>query len=144
MPLMRSALATFALLLILAAGTARAEPSATAAQAEIRAVIEAQLEAFQVDDEARAFSFASPMIQEKFGDPATFMRMVRTGYPMVYRPRQVRFLELAEIEGELTQLVMVVGPDGMPAIAYYLMTQQPEGSWRINGCVIQRTADEVV
>ena len=46
----------------------------------IRSVIEAQLAAFQADDGETAFGFASPTIQEMFGNPANFLAMVRTGY----------------------------------------------------------------
>ncbi|HEY4037776.1 MAG TPA: DUF4864 domain-containing protein, partial [Burkholderiaceae bacterium] len=57
----------------LSAGDARA----------IRAVIEAQLDAMAADDEARAFSFASPSIRMQFDDASSFMTMVRQGYPML-------------------------------------------------------------
>ncbi len=43
----------------------------------VRAVIEAQLDAFRRDDAARAFSLATPGIRATFGDAETFMNMVR-------------------------------------------------------------------
>jgi len=110
----------------------------------IRSVIEAQLAAFQADDGASAFGFASPSIQQMFGDPATFLAMVRTGYMPVYRPREVRFQRLILYQGEPVQLVLLVGPDLEVVTAYYAMQKQPDGTWRINGCFLRPAADEAL
>ena len=101
----------------------------------IRGVIEAQLQAFRTDDSAQAFAYASPAIQSIFKNPDTFMSMVRAGYKPVYRPREVEFRDLVPVEGRWTQRVLVVGADGVPVVAQYVMEQQPDGSWRIDGCV---------
>lgn len=130
------------LFLVLMAGAAMAQvPAAdvgTADRGAIRGVIENQIAAFRRDDGPGAFAFASPNIKRMFGTPETFMEMVRTGYPQVYRPSSVSFGELVRTEGTLLQLVDVVGPDGLPVIAVYEMQQQPDGSWQINGCHILR------
>jgi len=59
---------------------------------EIKAVIGNQIEAFLADDFATAFTFASPMIREIFRTPENFGSMVRNGYPMVWRPAEIRYL----------------------------------------------------
>ena len=64
--------------------------------------------------------------------------MVRTSYQAVYRPRKVEFRDLAPETGRLVQRVLLVGPDGVPVVAVYLMQQQPDGTWRIDGCVFER------
>jgi len=110
----------------------------------IRSVIEAQLAAFQADDGDAAFGFASPAIQQMFGDPSNFLAMVKTGYMAVYRPRVVRFERLVSVQGEPVQLVLLVGPDLEVVTAFYAMQRQPDGSWRINGCVLQPAADEAL
>jgi hypothetical protein len=110
-------------------------------QAAIRAVISDQLAAFQRDDGPGAFAFASPFIQQKFGTPEIFLQMVRTGYPPVYRPREVQFRDLAWQDGRLYQKVFLVGPDGEPVLALYEMQRQPDGSWRINGCILTKSPD---
>lgn len=107
----------------------------------IRSVIEQQLKAFQVDDGAQAFGFASPDIQRMFQTPDRFMAMVRQGYQPVYRPREIRFLDVVDLDGVLTQRVLLVGPDGAVVTAYYAMERQPDGSWRIAGCVLQASPD---
>ena len=70
------------------------------------------------------------------------MAMVRQGYPPVYRPRSVDFRELVTSEGRIVQKVLFVGPDGVPVIAEYFMERQPDGSWRIDGCRLDRSGDQ--
>jgi ketosteroid isomerase-like protein len=109
-------------------------------RAAIRAVVEEQLAAFQRDDERAAFRLASPTIQQQFKSSGNFMRMVRSGYKAVYRPRDVQFGEIETVDGNIIQRVELIGPDGAPALAHYVMQRQPDGSWRINGCFL--TASE--
>jgi hypothetical protein len=105
-------------------------------QTAIRDVIEGQVEAFRRDDGAAAFGYASPSIQGMFGSAETFMDMVRQGYRPVYRPQVFEFREIVTLQGMVTQKVHVIGPDGRPVTAFYPMTQQPDGSWRIEGCYL--------
>ena len=106
-------------------------------QTAIRGVIEGQVEAFRRDDGEAAFGYASPNIRSLFGTPETFMDVVRQGYRPVYRPQVFEFREIVTLHGMPTQKVHVVGPDGRPVTAFYPMTQQPDGSWRIEGCYLQ-------
>mgnify|MGYP005866952153 CR=1 FL=1 len=128
------------LLLVLALPAVAADLTA-ADRSAIRAVVQAQLDAFQRDDHAAAFAFASPTIQALFRTPEGFMAMVRQGYAPVYRPRQVVFQDVVTDRGQPTQRVYVVGPDGRGVIAHYLMEQQPDGTWRIGGCILEPLAD---
>ena len=68
-------------------------------EAAMQSVISDQIEAFLAEDTTRAFDFASPFIQRKFGTPETFGDMVRQGYPMVWQPSDVTFLDLEVIDG---------------------------------------------
>ncbi|HVZ00656.1 MAG TPA: DUF4864 domain-containing protein [Dongiaceae bacterium] len=113
-------------------------------QTAIRHVIEAQLAAFQRDDGAEAFGYATPSIQQKFGDAANFMAMVKGGYPAVYRPRSVTFDQLVDTEFGPDQILQVIGPDGRAYTAHYIMQKQPNGSWMINGCYLTRGDDQSV
>jgi len=112
--------------------------------AAIRAVISHQLGAFLRDDQTAAFADASPTIQQIFHDPETFMQMVRSAYQPVYRSSSVAFRELGMVEGRLVQRVYMVGPDGIAVLADYEMQRQPDGTWRINGCSIERAPDQGV
>jgi Domain of unknown function (DUF4864) len=135
-----------ALIALLAlAGPAAAEdgaPLAPADAAAIRQVIEEQIQAFKRDDGNGAFAYASPMIQGRFRTPENFMAMVRAAYPQVYRPREVEFQDLADSAEGPIQEVIVVGPDGVPVMALYVMEKQADGSWRINGCYLTRISDQ--
>ncbi len=111
-------------------------------RAAIRTVIERQLDALRQDDAAGAFALASPEIQAKFETPERFLMMVQTSYQPVYRPRQVIFRDLTTLEGQLTQAVLLVGPDGVPVLALYPMQQQPDGSWKTAGCYLVPFKDE--
>jgi len=113
-------------------------------QAAIRQVIEAQLAAFQHDDGVAAFGYATPTIQQKFGDATNFMAMVKGGYPAVYRPRSVAFDKLVDTQFGPDQILRVVGPDGHAYTAHYLMQKQPDGTWMINGCYLTRGDDQSV
>ena len=113
-------------------------------QAAIRHVIEAQLAAFQRDDGAEAFGYATPAIQQKFGDATKFMAMVKGGYPAVYRPRSVTFDKLVDTEFGPDQILRVIGPDGAAYTAHYIMQKQPNGTWMINGCYLTRGDDQNV
>ena len=107
----------------------------TADRMAIRAVIERQLEAFRRDDAVNAFAFASPEIQAKYGTPENFMTAVKSFYEPVYRPQRTGgFTNLYVMDGQLTQPVLLVGPDGGFVVALYAMQRQRDGDWRILGC----------
>ena len=119
------------------------QPLEPADQAAIRAVIEAQLAAFQRDDAAAAFAHASPAIQRHFGDAETFMAMVKTGYRPVYRPARVTFRDVRWLNGGPAQVIDIIGADGRPVVAVYVMEQQPDGGWRIGGVFLTKSPDKV-
>jgi Domain of unknown function (DUF4864) len=161
--MVRSLLTQVVVLLVLAAANgARADAAGSLTEADrsaIRGVIEAQIAAFRADDGATAFSLASPSIQRQFGDPATFLAMVRTTYMPVYRPREVRFDRLFEARlGPRTELggrsgparvepiqtVLLVGPELEVVTAYYVMEKQADGRWRIDGCMLRESPDRAL
>lgn len=115
--------------LILAATLSLAPP----ARADgIDSTIRSQFDAFLADDFARAFTFASPAIKGLFGTPENFGAMVKQGYPMVYRPSDVKMLERREVAGTQVQRVMVTDQAGRTHVLDYQMIETPEG-WQING-----------
>lgn len=105
---------------------------AKAQDAPIQSIIERQLQAFQADDFATAFTFASPNIKGIFGTPENFGAMVTQGYPMVHRPGAVKMLELREVSGQTWQKVMITDQMGRTHLLDYQMIETPEG-WQING-----------
>lgn len=114
-------------------------PVAGADRTAIRQVIQRQMDAFQKDDGAAAFAFATPQLRERFGSADNFMSMVRGGYQPVYRPSQVSFGKLERTDDSVVQHVLVVAPDGAVHEALYFMERQKDGSWLIGGCLLMTT-----
>lgn len=104
---------------------------ASAGDVEIKETIGAQMDAFLVGDIVRAFDYASPTIQRLFRTPENFGGMVRDGYPMVWRPSDVQYLELRDISGSLWQKVMVTDTLGNIHLLDYQMVELENG-WKIN------------
>ncbi len=117
-------------------------PTSAADRAAIEDTISRQIEAFQRNDGEAAFAFADPGIRARFGDPETFMEMVRGGYLPVCRPQNARFLDLEDVDGDIVQSLLVVGPDRAPYFAYCTMRQQADGSSRIGRVHLVRAEDE--
>lgn len=110
--------------------TAASRP-AEAQENPIQSTIQNQITAFLADDFALAFTYASPTIKEVFGTADNFGRMVKEGYPMVYRPAEVEMLELREVAGNLWQRVRILDQAGRAHYLDYMMVETPDG-WQIN------------
>ena len=119
-----------------------AAPAAVNAQdlAEIRAVINRQIDAFRRDDARGAFALVSPGVQQAFGTPERFLDVVRASYRAVYRPASVAFLGLTVMGGDAVQQVQITDGSGAVWMAYYAMQRQRDGSWRTNGCHLVQPA----
>ncbi|MDP3264876.1 MAG: DUF4864 domain-containing protein [Tabrizicola sp.] len=113
---------------------------AAAQEKPIQDTIQNQLNAFQADDFATAFTFASPNIKGIFGTPENFGAMVSEGYPMVHRPSAVTMLDLREVAGNLWQRVMITDEAGKTHLLDYQMVETPDG-WQINGVQVLRAPD---
>jgi hypothetical protein len=127
---------TIAFLGLVLAGPALADPGA------IRMVIRDQIAAFERDDFARAFSHASPTIRDIFRTPERFGVMVQQGYPMVWRPDEVQFLEAEKRGGRVFQPVMIRDGKGTLHILDYEMVEGDAG-WKIDGVRLREPAGAV-
>lgn len=132
--------AVLALFLVLTPATAQeVQPQNT----EIETVIASQLDAFQADDVDQAFTYAAPNIRQIFRTPENFGTMVQRGYPMVWRPGEVTYLELAEIGGALWQRVEIIDREGVRHHLGYQMTEGENG-WKISAVMILDVPDIAV
>lgn len=113
---------------------------AAAQEAPIQETIQNQIAAFQADDFAKAFTFASPTIKGMFGTPENFGAMVKNGYPMVYRPAEVQMMDLREVAGNLWQRVRITDQAGAGWFLDYMMVETAEG-WQINAVQILPAPD---
>ena len=128
------------LALALLLGSTAATPAAEISKedaAAIRAVISEQLDAFAKDDGPRAFALATAGIQATFGTPEAFMEMVKSQYPVVYRPKSVEFRPPEIVAGEVVQPVRMTDAGGGVWLAIYPMLREA-GRWRTNGCLLHR------
>jgi len=118
-------------------------PAPALSGAAHQAVISAQVEAFQADDFVRAFSYASPTIRDLFRTPENFAAMVKRGYPMVWRTRDLHYLEARSIAGALWQKVLVTDAKGERFLLDYRMIRIG-GRWRIDAVQMLTLPDVAV
>lgn len=126
-----------ALFCVAAAGAADARVT-SADMAEIRGVINRQIDAFRRDDARGAFALVSPGVQGSFGTPERFLEVVRMAYRAMYRPSRVAFLDLMVIGADVVQQVQLTDRSGGVWVAYFSMQRQEDGSWRTDGCHLAR------
>lgn len=110
---------------------------------KVRAVIQAQLDAFAADDARRAFSYAAPGIRQMFGTPQRFLEMVREGYPVVYRPASVGFLKPEANGRTVIQAVEMADAEGTLWVAIYQL-ERHRGAWRITACELVPSDGKVI
>ena len=107
---------------------------------DVQATINGQFQAFLDDDVRQAFAFASPSIRSIFKTPQNFGDMVQRGYPMVWRPARVTFLDHKEVAQGRTQDVQIFDSAGTAHYLRYFVTQTPNG-WKISGVQLLDAAD---
>ena len=100
---------------------------------QVKAVIEAQIEAMAKDDWPKAYSFASPAIRKRFGSPQRFKEMVLKGYKIVYRPRSISFQGVEKLGVASGFVFHLIGTNGQAARVVYLMIKDEDEGWRIAG-----------
>jgi hypothetical protein len=128
-----------AALLFALASPASSEDNIAAAQSVIRS----QEQAFGRDDAASAWSYAAPAIQGMFQQADAFRAMVQQGYAPVYRHRSFEFGEAQVEGGVIAQHVHIVDANGKAWDALYTLEREPDGSFKIIGCVLVKAGQEV-
>ena len=109
-------------------------------QTDIQNTISNQLEAFASDDFTEAFTHASPGIKDIFGSVDNFSRMVKKGYPMVWRYNNFQFLKLEETPQGYFQIVRITDKKDELFLLKYFM-KNISGIWKISGVTIIETSD---
>jgi hypothetical protein len=115
-----------------------AAPAAASAAASraMRALVQAQLDAFKAGDAARAYGYASPTIQQQFGSAERFMAMVLQAYPMLIAPRSLAWRLPEPTQGGAVLPLELRDATGRAWLATYELQRQADGSWRIAGCIV--------
>ena len=136
------AFAATAALAMTAVAEAQAAGLSPTEETDIRAIVQAQMNALAADDADAAFSFAAPNIRKMMGNAQNFLAMVRSGYAVVHRPASVMFLKAHRLEGqtneggEVVQAVQMTDTKGDAWLAIYRLQRQDDQTWRISGCVL--------
>jgi hypothetical protein len=126
-----------ALLLVLMVSPSWAQAVSDADTAAMRQVIQSQLDAFAADRGDEAYSHAAPIVKMAFPDVPGFMAMVKGGYQPVYRNTAREFVESSiSSAGRPIVRMRLTALDGKRYEALYTMEQQPDGTWKIAGCVL--------
>ena len=86
-----------------------------------------------IDDWPKAYSYASPDIRKRFGNPQHFKEMVLKGYKIVYRPRSISFQGVENFGVAPGFVFHLIGTDGQAARVVYLMIKDEDEGWRIAG-----------
>lgn len=107
---------------------------------DVHETITSQLQAFLEDDFEKAFTYASPSIRSMFRSPENFGRMVRTGYPMVWRYQEVTFLEHRKDSRGRIQDIQILDQKGKVHYLRYFLTDTSSG-WKISGVEFLDPAD---
>jgi hypothetical protein len=139
----RSLLLALALLVPAAPAAASGHGVSGEDLAEIRAVIQRQIDAFRRDDARGAFALAAPGVQQVFGTPERFLEAVRFAYRAVYRAAALAFLDPMVMGGDVVQQLRITDRAGAVWLAYYAMQRQADGSWRASGCHLVQQAKTI-
>ena len=102
----------------------------------VQTVVQNQLAAFAKDDADKAFSYAAPELRKTIGSSAAFMAMVKSSYPVVYRPASVVFLKAEGSGDDVVQKVQMLDASGTSYLAVYSLQRQKDKTWRISGCAV--------
>lgn len=110
----------------------------------VQTVVQNQLAAFAKDDAEKAFSYASPELRKIIGNSSAFMAMVKSSYPVVYRPASVVFYKPEGLGKNIVQKVQMLDASGASYLVVYNLQRQRDTSWRISGCVVLANQSQTI
>lgn len=109
----------------------------------IRQLIEKQLQAFQQQDEAIAFSLTSPTIQRKFARQ-DFMRTIEDKYSAMIQPRSIIFRGFTLINDFPALVSTVMDREGKLSQAIFIVQHQRDFSWRVHGYELVSMDEKII
>jgi hypothetical protein len=134
----RFVLLTFAVFALAAAVVPAA--AQTEAPADWQDVISHQIQAFRDQDAPGAFSDAGRMFHAAFPTPeAFFVAIITSGYSPIMESTSHSFGEFKMTDDGVVQVVRLVGKSQELYEAWYQLREE-EGSWRVQGVVLQKAA----
>ena len=104
----------------------------TQPSADIRTVIEAQLNAFSLGDAEAAFNAVSLEVKKNYKTANSFMSMVLNNYTPLFFAKKWRFDQLISEDEGSVQVLYVNDPMGNDWVALYKMVKGQNGTWKID------------
>jgi Domain of unknown function (DUF4864) len=102
--------------------------------ADIRQVIQTQLDAFQRDDGEASYALAAPSVKERFPTPEAFNKMVRDNSSPIYNLRALKFLTPSIAHGRILQGIEFLSDENQLLLAVFTLERQEDKSWKIKSC----------
>jgi Domain of unknown function (DUF4864) len=102
--------------------------------AEIRQLIQTQLDAFARDDGEASYALAAPSVKERFPTAEAFNKMVRDNYRPIYNPREIKFLTPSIIQGRIMQGIQFLSDENQMLLAVFTVERQEDKTWKIKAC----------
>ena len=96
-------------------------------------IISSQISAFENFDIDQAYSFASPFVKSKFTNSDIFGSMVKSAYPMIWAPKEFKFLDFTFFNESLIQRVLFIDKNENIFIFDYEIKNYGQDKWLING-----------
>lgn len=111
-----------------------ANPSSVPTELDLiaKSVIESQIKAFQRADIDAAYAFASPDIKSKFENAEVFGTMVKSAYPVIWKPEEFQFMKSMMVLDVIVQRVLFFDDNKKMYVFDYLIKKFDE-RWLING-----------
>ena len=108
---------------------------------EVRNTISSQIQAFKENNIKKAYRFAAPNIQAQFPNPDVFGLMVRSGYPVIWRPKSFKFTKFQDLGNKSIQRVLFQSYNGSLEIYDYIL-EKYDDLWKIAGVLTINLAGE--
>ena len=108
---------------------------------EVHYTISSQIDAFKKNDVNEAYTFAAPNIQAQFPNPDTFGLMVKSGYPIIWKPKSFKFVKFKDLGDKCIQRVLFQSYEGSLETYDYIL-EKNNNLWRIAGVLTIKSAGE--
>ena len=108
----------------------------------VKEIISSQLMAFKEKNIEKAYSFAAPNIKSQFLNAENFGLMVKNGYPVIWRPKNYRFVKFSSNGTRSIQRVLFRSyTDAI--LTYDYLLEKFSNEWRISGVIQVNTEGDI-
>jgi hypothetical protein len=102
----------------------------------IKDAVRDQLRALATLKAGDAFAQLAPSTQKYFGEPDTFLLQIAENVAPILSTKKFAFIGVGRDETSVFQEVLITDEAGLKWMANFQVQRQPDGSWRVSGCVV--------